>query len=226
MRKWKPCPAVCDKDDFHSFCNQCSFHGDRMSASVMYGEMGEREDRKNGGIPLVSYDSGMVLDASKLNLLCVFGGDGATLNNNCNPPGKHGRCVPGCGDPPLWCDIHQPLLMNNCPCGFVNCNGRPRPWKPEHLGYVMEQHRERGVPYKTPQFHSGYNEVVFDSAKWPMPHAVLAFFVVEGSGNREQDEAREVHAAFLKEFKLTAAQMPLLRLRPKEWDAPFEVIPT
>lgn len=195
-----------------------------MSASIMYAAMAERDDRRNGGIPLVSYDSGLVLDPSKLKLLCVFGGDGATLNNNCNPPGKHGRCVPGCGDPPLWCDIHRPLLMNNCRCGFVNCEGRPRPWKPEHLGYVMEQHREHGLEYRTPQFHSGYNEVVFDSATWPLPDAVIAFFIVEGSGDREAQQARDEHAAFLKEFGLSAAQTPLLRLKMRDWDAPFEIV--
>ena len=88
----------------------------------------------------------------------------------------------------------------------------------------MEQHRTHGLPYKTPQFHSGYNEVVFDSANWPLPDAIIAFFVVEGSGTNEQAQARDAHAAFLKEFDRTAAQTPLLKLRTKDWDAPFEVL--
>ena len=226
LRLWKPCPTRCDDDDFHNFCNQCGFHGDRLSVSVIYAQMADRADRKEGGIPLVSFDGGLILNADEVTPLCAFGADGATLNSNCDPPGRHGTCIPGCGDPPLWCERNQPLLMNNCRCGFFNCNGRPRPWRPEDLGYVLEQHREHGLPYRSPQFHSGYNEVVLAVDTWNrhLPKVVTAFFIVEGSSKQQEQRVRDTHKAFLKELGKTAAETPLLMLRPQNWEAPLTIL--
>ena len=157
MRAWKPCPRQCDEDDEHSACVSCSSKGDRISASVVYGAMAERADRHEGGIPLMSLDGGLVLNPDVLTLLCAYGADGATMNNNCQPPGRRDDCIPGCGGPPQWCELDRPLLMNDCRCGFYNCEGRPRPWRPEHLGYVLEQHKLHGLRHRSPpQYHSGY----------------------------------------------------------------------
>lgn len=116
--------------------------------------------------------------------------------------------------------------MNNCRCGFFNCNGRPRPWRPEDLGYVLEQHREHGLPYRSPQFHSGYNEIVLAVDTWNrhLPKVVTAFFIVEGSSKQQEQRVRDTHKAFLKELGKTAAETPLLMLRPQNWEAPLTIL--
>lgn len=226
IRRWLPCPETCDADDTGQTCKSCSWKGDRISASVIHSQLGERPDRRDGGIPLVSTDGGIVLDAQRVSILCVYGADGATLNSNCRPRGISDGCIPGCGSPPAWCDIGEPLLANNCRCSFHNCNGPPRPYAPQHLGYVMEQHKMHGVQWKKPQFHSGYNEVVLDGDSWPAPDVILAFYVVEGGTPRQEAKTREAHRKFLEQHAATrsAADAPLLVLRPQNWRQPFAVL--
>ena len=225
VRRWLPCPQTCDHDDYNGACHACSWKGDRISASVIHSQLGERRDRRDGGIPLVSTEGGLILDPASVTILCVFGADGATLNSNCQPSGQSAGCVPGCGNPPDWCDVDQPLLMNNCRCSFHNCNGRPRPYQPEHLGYVMEQHKLHGIEWKSPQFHSGYNEVVLDGTDWPAPQVVLGFYIVEGGTPQQEAKTREVHRKFLEEYDTRSeADTPLLVLRPQNWAVPFELI--
>ena len=206
---------------------QCGRFGDRISCMVIYRAMSERADRV--AIPLISYEGGLVLAAEKLTPLCVFGADGATMNYNCRQPGeKHSKgCVSGCGDPPEWCSINAPILpLNNCPCGFMNCGGRPRPWKPEHVGYVLERHQEIGMKYRKPGYHSGYNEVVVDAAPWrgQLPGVVRAFFFVDGGPEKLERKARQAHIAFLRRYRLEPSDVPMLRLRPTEWAAPFQEV--
>lgn len=195
-----------------------------MSCSLVHARLHERSDR--AAIPLVSMSGGVVVRAALASSLCVFGADGATLNNNCNPPGPHGNCLPGCGAPPIWCELDKPLLMNNCRCGLYNCNGRPRPWRPEHLSFVLEQHLLHGPTYKQPGFHSGYNEVVLDSKVWEdrLPQSIHAFFFLEGGA--DEAKVRKAHRAFRAAYPGTSEQrVPLLKLRPAQWEAPFQLVP-
>ena len=46
-----------------------------------------------------------------------------------------------------------------------------------------------------------------------------AFFAI--GGGAEEAKVREAHAKFLQTYSLAAADVPLLRLRPSQWDEPF-----
>ena len=106
-----------------------------------------------------------------------------------------------------------------------NSNGRPRPWAPEHLGFVMEQHKLNGPRYTKPGFHSGYNEVVLSTDAWDAPAVIRAFFIVEGCSSRQEAATRRIHRQFLQEFPSRSEEdTPLLRLRPLDWERPFEVV--
>lgn len=69
------------------------------------------------------------------------------------------------------------------------------------------------------------NELVFDGApeRWPLPGAILAFFTVDGAPTKADDAARLSHRNFLREFGISAERVPLLKLRPRNWQAPFAV---
>ena len=92
--------------------------------------------------------------------------------------------------------------------------------------------QEHGVPYKTPQFHSGYNEVVINARKLnaALPQAILGFFILENQDmttlldyNRHVD-VKKAQKDFLKAYPdLSKADVPLLILRPSRWDEPFAV---
>ena len=63
---------------------------------------------------------------------------------------------------------------------------------------------------------SEYNEMVLDTIYWRdhLPQAVEAFV---GSG----EKARTAHRAFLSEYGLAEAEVPLLQLDLSNWEAPF-----
>lgn len=75
------------------------------------------------------------------------------------------------------------------------------------------------------------NEVVLDAEAWEaaLPDTIHAFFFVDGgsgetsSGGLKYDESamRRVHKNFLRAYSRSAAECPLLRLTPEQWDAPF-----
>ena len=75
----------------------------------------------------------------------------------------------------------------------------------------------------------GYNEVVIDGAQWEanLPAIIEAFFVVRDSDGppHERDVGRSTHAAFLAAYGLESAAVPLLELRPADWEAPFAPLP-
>ena len=50
-----------------------------------------------------------------------------------------------------------------------------------------------------------------------------AFYLEGGVGAAFQDKVdiRRAHAAFLAQYQLSAHDVPLLKLRPEDWDAPF-----
>jgi len=92
---------------------------------------------------------------------------------------------------------------------------------------VLEQHRDYGPQYKTPQFHSGYNEIVLDVTGWDraLPSLIQAFFIVDGGSAQAEEKSRAAHKAFLEAFpQVSAADVPMLRFRPQNWEAPFAVI--
>ena len=64
-----------------------------------------------------------------------------------------------------------------------------------------------------------------------MPQSIEAFFYVEGCTGQQvlsrpcsgAETARERHAKFLAKFKMSANAVPLLVLRPDNWEEPFAV---
>ena len=66
---------------------------------------------------------------------------------------------------------------------------------------------------------SDYNEMVLDTEYWRnhLPQAVEAFV---GTGPK----ARDAHRAFLSEYGLAEADVPLLQLDLSNWEAPFSLV--
>ena len=212
-KPWLPC---------HSRTGRaCVKLGDRISCMLIYESMGDREDRAT--IPLFSWKGGLVVRAEESKPLCLFGCDGATRNHNC--PSHPATCVPGCGNPPWWCERERPLLANDCRCGLEACSGHVSAWRPSDVAFVMDAHEKHGPKYKfEPGFHTGYNEVVIESEAWEahLPQVVQAFFFVDGGS--DEPSIREMHARFLQEYGLTGRDCPLLRLDRGRWDEPFQVV--
>lgn len=66
----------------------------------------------------------------------------------------------------------------------------------------------------TEQPYTNYNDVAIGSFAWEnnLPWAVESFLVI-GDGDEELHSMRQVHSDFLSHYGLTAAEVPLLRLR-------------
>ena len=60
------------------------------------------------------------------------------------------------------------------------------------------------------------NELVLDSERWErnLPHTISAVFYPEYAGGPQQARAREVHAAFLQRYQLSASVVPLVVYDP------------
>ena len=94
-------------------------------------------------------------------------------------------------------------------------------------------HAKYGEQYKRPTFHSGYNEVVVNSAHFNahLPDSIEGFFYPKGHSTATTDlgygivvDVRKVHRQFLEAFELSADEVPLLEFDPADWDAPFKVV--
>ena len=59
-----------------------------------------------------------------------------------------------------------------------------------------------------------------------LPNAIEAFFVLQiGQANRDGIgvEVHHGHQAFLRKYGLTEDEVPLLKLNPHDWEAPFSL---
>ncbi len=247
---WSPCPekggaGVCGRAEIQP-------RRDRVSASIIYQGM-HRPDRPDRSvIPVFSFDGGVILRPDRTTILCAYGNDGAIDygGKNCRITGatRSPSCVPGCGDPPNWCDPNEGLIDGWCNCGFEWCGSvRPRPWHPKDLPKLIEKHAFLGSKYTGMGTYTGYNEVVIDSSSWveTLPGIIEAFFYFDGcapgqantplssqlprDGSRPKDcvgaasFVRTKHQDFLKRFNLAAHDVPLLRFRQTDWTTPFSV---
>lgn len=210
---WKSCNYHCD----NSLSGQ-SLTG-RLSTSIMYGGMRNRNDRK--AVPLVSNDGGVIARPSLLNISCVYGIDGATVGLSGGPNGD------GC--PSYWCDPNAKREPNGY-CGFWGAPPQAA-WRAEDLARLIELHERVGAPYHAPGYHAGYNEAVVDGLTWNanLPNSVECFFELEGRGveatsdrgRSQASYARDAHRRFLNEYGLTDREVPLLKFDPARFDAPF-----
>ena len=203
--------------------------------------------QKNSAIPTFSLDGGVVLRPSKANVLCAYGIDGSIDDNkplSCD--GASGACVPGCGQPPDWCsrdNAHDEGAWLTC--GLNWGRGGVRPWPPDEMGGpggLLEHFANEGEPFPGVGNFKGYNEVVVDTRAWidGLPESVEAMWLLDCNNNDQNlvygaadgrgtafncrdahANARAMHRSYLDTYGLTAAQFPLLKLRQRNWDAPF-----
>lgn len=148
------------------------------------------------------------------SLLCAR--SGGTRARVCDPPGRSDECVPGCTDSyHTWCD------------GFsktdVWCDGDP--WKPNMLQQMLEGYKGRGAPYNT------HNELIIDAeySETQLPGAVEAFWYPLTDGCKTSTKCKayteRMHAKFLREYRLTTADVPIVGLRLFHWEHPFVAVP-
>ena len=109
--------------------------------------------------------------------------------------------MPGCSrhGVPHWCDA------DTCSMASLSCSytGHDCCWPPEQLDLLMLQQELA---------HRRYNELVFDPELWVrrLPFTIEAFFVLPGSSPEDLSHARAEHASFLKEYHISAVEVPLL----------------
>ena len=215
--KWKQCPEGKNLtgDLVWSVCAQAGAiapRRPRVSSAIIHAGMQKRIGKEHG-VPLFSYEGGIALKPTKNVVSCGYGVDagtddadrGGSNTGACFPSGgKHG-CVPGCGEPPQWCDAKDPN-KDNCQCGFEWCSGRPHPWRPEDIGGLLEAQMSWGPEYGGLGSLNGYNEIIIDATYRDahLPDSIEAFFYVAGctgteamlghtcEGREEQSKMHEV----------------------------------
>jgi hypothetical protein len=66
-------------------------------------------------------------------------------------------------------------------------------------------------------------EVIVDGDHWSaqLPHIIEAFFVTDGGGPAWEAYVNKVHRDFLECFSLSAADVPLVRFQPGNFEEPF-----
>ena len=213
QKPWEMCIVSC-------MCQGSFIHG-RISAMAIYRGLKERPDRIAIPLPFGNR-GGLVLNPEYTTLECLYGIDGATYHLD-------DASKPGCTD--KVCDPSHPMTHDGL-CGLSGYP--PTAWLPRDLKLLLEMHAEHGAPYKAPAFHSGYNELILNSAKFnqQLPQAILAFFYLKGGAGKVTDDlgygividAVATHQAFLDEYGLSEEQVPLLELDPSNWDQPFSVV--
>jgi hypothetical protein len=77
-------------------------------------------------------------------VLCSYGADGSTDDHKPQCPVGEGPCVPGCGNPPWFCDPGSD--WNHC--GFEGAESPAiRPFAPADLNVMLTQHAYYGNGY-------------------------------------------------------------------------------
>ena len=102
-------------------------------------------------------------------------------------------------------------------------------WKPQDFGVFLRRFTKYNKAVKAAFSHRlDYNEIIVDGGHWTdhLPDSIEAFFTSDELGMKEEQEglAIEQHRLFLQTYHLSAAQVPLLKLDPTNWDEPFRVL--
>jgi len=207
-REWLPCPAG----------SWCGHLADRYSASLLLKRLPGQKQGKQTLLPLFQLDKpGFLINTNRAVVSCAYSQDGGTTNKWCDEWAED--CVPGCmmgyddhGNrrSQNWCDkLQRAEASSTCP------------YRANQLGEMVEQavsDRSAG---------SGiYNEVVIDAQSFVdnLPWSVEAFVFPTGykdAGPEAEAEARELHEKFVHIYKLTAADVPLMRLDISDLIHPF-----
>jgi len=203
-RPWAPCDG-----SWQYKCKGGSFAG-RMSTMIVFKSMHERRDRV--AVPLIGWGGGIVV-APDIKVKCAYGDDGSTYRAN-----------GGCYD--NWCDPGNPWRGGN-PCGFGGANTIDHAWHSYHLSSMLELYNKHSQHYRSPQFYSGYNELVYDAHDWNshLPHTVEAFFgLFTQNGYNPNGATARQHRAFLQQYGVSDQDIPLLDFDPRNWNAPFSPV--
>ncbi|KAL1528482.1 hypothetical protein AB1Y20_009825 [Prymnesium parvum] len=203
----------------HNCMCQGAFINGRISTMVIYKDLNKRPDRKAVPLPFGNR-GGILLHPSYATVDCLYGIDGATYHLD-NP------AKPGCSE--SFCDPNNILDQNgNVFCGF---NGAPATaWRPSDMKLLLETHARSGVQWHAPGFHSGYNEIILNSKKHNLnlPHSIAGFFAPLGQSTVTADlgysiviDVVQAHRAFLAEYGITEAEVPLVWFNPSNWEEPF-----
>jgi len=201
----------------HQWDGQGSFIPGRVSSMIVYAGLRSRPDRRAIPLPFGNR-GGFLLSPAYTQLDCLYGIDAATYLYQEAPH-------PGCSD--QFCDPRNPGQGGQL-CGFSGYP--PTAWRPEDMGQLLDLHGAHGAQYKSPGFHSGYNEVVANSRHLndQLPFAIEAFFYIKGESPVTSDlgygiviDVVQVHKLFLAAYGLSREQVPLLVLDPSNWEEPF-----
>ena len=208
-KPWEFCEGTC-------YTQGATIPG-RVSGMLIYHGLKDRPDRKAIPLPFGNR-AGLIFRSSEVELKCLYGVDGSTAFQ------RNDAAHPGCPAPDEFCDAAHPDFQYGGTCGF---DGWPiAAWRPADLEPFMRVHAEKGSQYKPPGFHSGYNEVIISSENinQHLPWSIEAFFVLDRT-SLDRDgvgiNVAQAHKDFLKAFDLTAADVPLLLMRPANWEEPF-----
>ena len=148
----------------------------------------------------------MILNPAATRLLCGYGGDGGTRPKACATPRPDG-CVPGCGIligegddaylSSVFCDGNSP--------DRAWCDGLP--WRPKDIGKMLLRDRTS----------SSYNEVIVDGDHWArhLPDIIEAFVVPT------EHAALQTYQRFLQTYRLSSADVPLVRFNAGARERPF-----
>lgn len=201
---WAPC-------DTRGHGVQChNGYPGRMSCILSFKSMQNRRDRK--AVPLISMAGGVVVNP-QIRLKCAYGDDGSTYRTN---DGCYGQ----------WCNPRDPFRGSSAwgkPCGFGGSGQINAAWHGQDIGKMLELWNKHSQPYRSPQWYSGYNELVYDSREWNdhLPTTVEAFFVIKGGRFDPNGLTVRSHRAFLRKYQLSSDDVPLLSFDPYNWNAPF-----
>ncbi|KAL1512048.1 hypothetical protein AB1Y20_005322 [Prymnesium parvum] len=220
----------------------------RLSGSMLHAVL----QKTYRSIPFFSYDSGVVLRPESAHVYCAYGMDGG-IDDGLNRPKlcaqsaiDAGDCLPGCGEPPAWCDPSD-LGRGGWPgymCGFMYGPQGIGAWRPSDVPALLQAQADMGREYQGIGSFKGYNEFVIASDKWleGLPRSVEAIFLVDctpGQTNLQYDGAnggtaescedahqqgRAMHRGYLEAYGLTADEFPLLMFRQSNWEAPFALV--
>ena len=197
---WEPCPRRGE---------WCSPYSDRMAATMI-----------NAKLPfLYSHDSPGFILSEDVSIRCSFPRDGNSMAKVCDEEDDEDECVPGCFTHGAGCKDHGESCYESM----------------KSMIEAHEKHHQANnqcVPkgQHDPSNLCQYNEVVLDGTarRWKakLPRIIDAVFFPAGKG---EHLAREIHADFLKAYKLNAMQVPLVKLDLSRSNAnarPFVLVAT
>ena len=139
-----------------------------------------------------------------------------------------GKCkVHWCPSVSLSQDTYDPARTRGDD-GAAGCYGS---WKPQDFGVFLRRFVKYNKAVRAAMSHRlNYNEIIVDGGHWTdsLPNSIEAFFTSDDLGRKEEQEdlAKMQHQLFLQTYSLNAAQVPLLKLDPTNWDEPFRVFDT